>query len=188
MLKMFSPLYKNFKILWDNAYACHDLKETISQTNASVIAKEFNIEDNIFHFGSTSKMTLAGSGISFLSSSKENLDKFIDYRNSVTVGPNKMNQGLHVEYFKIMPIKQQMQKMKEILLPKFEITDHYLTMLKDERLGSFSNPTGGYFFSYDSKNQIVRKLLILAKSLTLNYCHQGPLFLITTILTKRILE
>ena len=176
MFKMFAPLHKNFMILWDNAYACHDLKETISQTNASVIAKEFNLEDNIFHFGSTSKMTLAGSGISFLSSSKENIDKFIDYRNSVTVGPNKMNQGLHVEYFKIMPIKKQMQKMKEILLPKFDITDHYLGMLKDERLGSFSNPTGGYFFSFDSKKSNCEEIIDTCQKLNLKLLPPGSSF------------
>ena len=129
MFEMFSALNNNFMILWDNAYACHDLKNTIEQTNAKSLAKEFNLEDNLFQFGSTSKITLAGSGISFLSSSTKNLEAFIEYRNGLAVGPNKMNQGLHVEYFKKMPIKKQMQKMKEILLPKFEITKNYLNIL-----------------------------------------------------------
>ena len=106
-------------------------------------------------------MTLAGAGISFLASSKENLASFVEYRNGLTVGPNKMNQGLHVEYFKKLPIKEQMQKMKEILLPKFEITEQYLNTLKEADLGNFSDPTGGYFFHMIQVNLIAMKLLYL---------------------------
>ena len=69
-----------------------------------------------------------------------------------------------------------MQKMKEILLPKFEITDHYLTMLKDERLGSFSNPTGGYFFSYDSKKSNCEEIIDTCQKLNLKLLPPGSSF------------
>ena len=176
MFEMFSALNNNFMILWDNAYACHDLKNTIEQTNAKSLAKEFNLEDNLFQFGSTSKITLAGSGISFLSSSTKNLEAFIEYRNGLAVGPNKMNQGLHVEYFKKMPIKKQMQKMKEILLPKFEITRNYLNILKENNLGDFSEPTGGYFFSYDSNKPNCHEIIDNCKELNLKLLPAGSSF------------
>ena len=176
MFQMFSRLNKNFMILWDNAYACHDLKNTIEQTNATSLAKEFDLEENLFHFGSTSKITLAGSGVSFLSSSIKNLKAFIDYRNSLTVGPNKMNQGLHVEYFKKMPLKKQMQKMKEFLLPKFELTEHYLNNLQESNLGTFSDPTGGYFFSYDSNKSNAHEIIDLSRQLNLQLLPAGSSF------------
>ena len=176
MFEMFSTLNNNFMILWDNAYACHDLKNTIEQTNANSLAKEFNLEDNLFHFGSTSKITFAGSGISFLSSSKNNLEAFIEYRNSLAVCPNKINQGLHVEYFKKMPLKKQMQKMKESLLPKFEITKHYLNTLKENNLGNSSDPTGGYFFSYDSNKSNCHEIIDICKELKLQLLPAGSSF------------
>ncbi len=176
MFQLFSKFNNNFMIVWDNAYACHDLKKTISQTSATSLAKEFDLEHNLFQLGSTSKMTLAGAGISFLSASKENLASFIEYRNSFTVGPNKMNQGLHVEYFKRVPIREQMQNLKEILLPKFKITEQYLNTLKEANLGNFSTPTGGYFFSYDSNKSNCDEIISNCEQLNLKLLPAGSSF------------
>lgn len=176
MFELFSKFNNNFMIVWDNAYACHDLKKTISQTSATSLAKEFDLEHNLFQLGSTSKMTLAGAGISFLSASKENLASFIEYRNSFTVGPNKMNQGLHVEYFKRVPIREQMQNLKEILLPKFKITEQYLNTLKEANLGNFSTPTGGYFFSYDSNKSNCDEIISNCEQLNLKLLPAGSSF------------
>jgi len=176
MFELFSKFNNNFMIVWDNAYACHDLKKTISQTSATSLAKEFDLEHNLFQLGSTSKMTLAGAGISFLSASKENLASFIEYRNSFTVGPNKMNQGLHVEYFKRVPIREQMQNLKEILLPKFKITEQYLNALKEANLGNFSTPTGGYFFSYDSNKSNCDEIISNCEQLNLKLLPAGSSF------------
>ena len=176
MFQMFSKFKKNFMILWDNAYACHDLTETITQTNATVLAKEFGLQNNLFQFGSTSKITLAGSGIAFLSSSEENLEQFIDYRNGLAVGPNKMNQGLHVAYFKKLSIRNQMEKMKEILLPKFEIAKHYLSIIKENNLGNFTDPTGGYFLSYDSSKSNCDEIISICQKLNLKLLPAGSSF------------
>ena len=140
----------NFSIFWDNAYACHDIEDTIQQTPADQIAKKLGLENNLFQVGSTSKITLAGSGISFISSSTENLSKFIDFRNAITPGPNKMNQGMHVKYFESVSIEQQMSELKKIIKPKFELVDDILKPLKDSGLCFYEKPTGGYFYSIDS--------------------------------------
>ena len=105
--------------------------------------------DNLFHLSSTSKITLAGSGIAFLSMSSPNINQFIDYRNSVTPGPNKMNQGLHVEYFKTISLEEQMNKLKEVILLKFELMSNTLRA-SARRLCEYKSPTGGYFFTFDS--------------------------------------
>ena len=59
MFDMFAKKKNNFMILWDNAYACHDLKITPEQQPVMAIAKNFNLENNLFIVGSTSKITLA---------------------------------------------------------------------------------------------------------------------------------
>ena len=43
-----------------------------------------------------------------------------------------MNQGLHVEYFKTISVEEQMNKLKEVILPKFELTEQYLSELQQE--------------------------------------------------------
>ena len=47
----------DFSFFWDNAYACHDLYETIKQTPIDQIAKDHDMENNYFQVGSTSKIT-----------------------------------------------------------------------------------------------------------------------------------
>ena len=176
MFKLISQKKDNFMILWDNAYACHDLKPTIKQSSANEIAKNCGVWDNLFHLSSTSKITLAGSGIAFLSMSSSNINQFIDYRNSVTPGPNKMNQGLHVEYFKTISVEEQMNKLKEVILPKFELTEQYLSELQQEGLCEYKSPTGGYFFTFDSTSGKAKEIIdhcdqLGLKLLPLGSCH-----------------
>ena len=160
-------------ILWDNAYACHDLKPTINQDCVNNVARKFGVWNNLFHFSSTSKITLAGSGISFLSMSSANIKKFIDYRNSVTPGPNKMNQGLHVKYFNEVSLEQQMDRLKEIILPKFDLVENYLSELKQDQLGEYISPTGGYFFFFQLKKGRAKKIISLCNELGLKLLPVG---------------
>jgi DNA-binding transcriptional MocR family regulator len=150
---------ENFMIIWDNAYACHDLKETIKQSSASSIARSNGVEENLFILGSTSKITLAGAGISFISSAAENLDQFISYRNSLTPAPNKMNQGLHAKIFSQVSIIDHMTELKKLILPKFELVESYLLNLKKMNLCEFTSPTGGYFFSFESSNKNAEEII-----------------------------
>ena len=173
MFSLISKRKKDFMILWDNAYACHDLKPTINQDCVNNVARKFGVWNKLFHFSSTSKITLAGSGISFLSMSSANIKKFIDYRNSVTPGPNKMNQGLHVKYFNEVSLEQQMDRLKEIILPKFDLVENYLSELKQDQLGEYISPTGGYFFSFSSKKGRAKKIISLCNELGLKLLPVG---------------
>tara|TARA_B100001079_G_C16359307_1_gene492107 strand:+ start:152 stop:1348 length:1197 start_codon:yes stop_codon:yes gene_type:complete len=159
LFRLTYPYKENFCFFWDNAYACHDVDQTIEQTPIDQIAKECDMEHNFFQVGSTSKITLAGAGISFFSSSKDNLAQFVDFRNAITPGPNKMNQGIHVKYFEAMPIKDQMNELKKIIKPKFETVNKYLSPLRDEGLCSYDKPTGGYFFSFNSSSNNADKII-----------------------------
>ena len=176
LFKLFRPYNKNFSIMWDNAYACHDLEKTIEQTPADKIAKELGMHENFFQVGSTSKITLAGAGISFLSSSKNNINKFIDFRNAITPGPNKLNQGLHVKYFKLMSIEDQMAELRKIIAPKFDLVKKYIAPLRDEDLCDYTSPTGGYFFSFDSKKNNAAEIIQTCEALGLRLLPVGSCF------------
>ena len=59
-----------------------------------------NNADIVYEFCSTSKISFAGSGISAMAASFENL-KYIERKMSVqTIGNDKINQLRHVKYFK----------------------------------------------------------------------------------------
>jgi DNA-binding transcriptional MocR family regulator len=176
LFELLEPLKDNFSIFWDNAYACHDIDETIQQTPADQIAKRMGLEDNLFQVSSTSKITLAGSGISFISSSIENLSKFIDFRNAITPGPNKMNQGMHVKYFESVSIEQQMNELKKIIKPKFELVDEVLKPLKTAGLCSYKKPTGGYFYSIDSAKNNADQIVQNCSELGLKLLPMGSCF------------
>ena len=176
LFKLIEPLKENFSIFWDNAYACHDIEDTIQQTPADQIAKKIGLENNLFQVGSTSKITLAGSGISFISSSADNLSKFIDFRNAITPGPNKMNQGMHVKYFELVSIEQQMSELKKIIKPKFELVDHILEPMKDTGLCFYEKPTGGYFYSIDSAKSNADEVVQTCSQLGLKLLPMGSCF------------
>ena len=176
MFKLLQSCNENFMILWDNAYACHDLKDTTTQSPASIMAEEYDLQHNLFILGSTSKITLAGSGLAFFSSSKENNEKFIDYRNSLTPGPNKMNQGLHTIFFQKKSLESQMDGLKKIILPKFQMVDECLLRLKEKNLCSFTSPTGGYFVSFESTNSKAQEIVENCLNLGLRLLPVGSCF------------
>ena len=167
---------RNFMILWDNAYACHDFRETINQTPVMKLADEYELKDNLFIVGSTSKITLAGSGLAFFASSELNISKFIEYRNSLTPGPNKLNQGMHVNYFKKSSLQSQMESLKEVILPKFELVEKYLDELKKDGFCDYIQPSGGYFISYESSNSNAEQIIEYCSKLGLKLLPIGSCF------------
>ena len=176
LFKLTQPYKNNFSFFWDNAYACHDLDETIEQTPINKIAKDHAMEDNYFQVGSTSKVTLAGAGISFLSSSETNLNAFIDFRNAITPGPNKMNQGLHVKYFEAISLDSQMKELKKVIKPKFELVDSHLEPLQSDGLCTYVKPTGGYFFSFNSTRNNADEIIQCCSKLGLKLLPVGSCF------------
>ena len=176
LFKLAQPYKNNFSFFWDNAYACHDLYETIEQTPIDQIAKDHDMENNYFQVGSTSKITLAGAGISFFSSSKSNLDTFIDFRNAITPGPNKMNQGLHMKYFEAISLENQMDGLKNVIKPKFDLVDSCLKPLQDNELCTYVKPTGGYFFSFNSTRNNADEIIDSCSKLGLKLLPLGACF------------
>lgn len=156
---------KNFRIMWDNAYAVHFLGERPADL-ASIYAEctRAGTEDNVVITGSTSKVTFAGSGISFLGSSDSNLAEFQKYIANLTIGPDKLNQLRHVAFLKDYDgILRHMSDHKAILKPKFDIVKDTLTEhLAGRGMGTWTNPEGGYFVSFDTLPGLAKRVVQLS--------------------------
>jgi DNA-binding transcriptional MocR family regulator len=148
----------NFRIVWDNAYAEHHLVDNPPQlANILTYSEKFGTLDNVFVIGSTSKITFAGAGISFIATSEQNLAQFVDQLTIATIGPDKVNQLRHVRFLRDMPtVRALMQKHRNILQPKFDLLLAKLDAglagktVDDKPIGRWTRPAGGYFVEFDT--------------------------------------
>lgn len=143
----------DFKIFCDNAYAVHHLAEVNDPLkNMLAACKDAGKPDRVFLFGSTSKISFAGSGVAMMAASRKNIEFILSKMQFQTIGPNKLNQLRHVLFFNdVAGIEAHMKKHAAILKPKF---DAVLDVLEKELAGCdialWSKPKGGYFISIDT--------------------------------------
>ncbi len=163
------PAARGFRIFWDNAYSVHHLyEEEDKQDKILNILEECEKAGNpdmVYEFASTSKISFSGAGVAAMATSKANID-FIKKQMTVqTIGHDKINQLRHAKYFKDFEgVKKHMMKHAEIMRPKFEAV---LEILERELgglgVGTWTNPRGGYFISFDSLEGCAKEIVRLAK-------------------------
>ena len=156
----------DFKIFWDNAYAFHHLTEDEAKSaDILTLAAASGHPHRPVLFASTSKITFAGAGVAFLGGSVETVKWYIGHLGKGAIGPDKVNQLRHAEFFgSPQGVRDHMLKHREIIAPKFEAVQRVLT----ERLGglgiaSWTEPTGGYFVSVDLLDGTASRVVQLAK-------------------------
>ena len=168
-----------FRVMWDNAYSVHDFSENPKKlANVMNYCKNFGTEDNLILTASTSKITFAGGGISFLGASKKNLDNFKKRLSIMSIGPNKLNQKKHTLFLKNLNcLKKLMQEHAKILKPKFDLVNLSLERgLAGKGLGKWFKPEGGYFISFDSLDGLASKIVKLASEAGLKLTPAGSTF------------
>ena len=155
----------DFRIFWDNAYAVHHLSEKPDQlADVLALCAEQGNADRVFVFGSTSKVTFPGSGISFFGSSPANVAWFLANSAKQTIGPDKINQLRHVEFFgDAEGVAAHMRRHAELIGPKFETVDQILEK-ELTGLASWKTPAGGYFISLDVPEGCAREVVAKAKA------------------------
>jgi DNA-binding transcriptional MocR family regulator len=156
----------DFKIFWDNAYAFHHLtEEEAKSADVLSLAAAAGHPHRPVMFASTSKITYAGAGVAFLAGSVETVKWYIQNLGKGAIGPDKLNQLRHAEFFgSPQGVRDHMLKHREIIAPKFEAVERVLS----RRLGglgvaSWTHPIGGYFVSLDVLDGTASRVVDLAR-------------------------
>ncbi len=159
------PAAADFRIYWDNAYGIHDLYPGDGDTLLNIMdeCEKAGNPDMVYVFGSTSKISLAGSGIAALAASRANIDSIKKQLAFQTIGYDKVNQMRHVKFFgDINGMKEHMKKHADMIRPKFEAVLESL----EENLGglgicAWTKPKGGYFISFDTLEGCAKRVVSL---------------------------
>ena len=155
----------DFRILWDNAYAVHDLDDDPPVlANLMDRCRAAGTADSVVLFASTSKITRAGAGVAFLAASLANLAAFTKHLGVQTIGPDKVNQLRHVRFLRDAGgIRALMRRQAAIVRPKFDLVRRHLEDgLVPDCLGSWTNPRGGYFLSFETPPGLASRVVALA--------------------------
>ena len=148
-----APAAKDFRIIWDNAYAIHDLHPGHPDRLLNLMAElvKNGKEDMALLFTSTSKVSFPGGGISAVGASERNIAYIKKHMALQTIGYDKVNQLRHARFFPdAKSLREHMEKHAAILRPKFAAV---LGTLQHELEGldiaQWNKPNGGYFISLD---------------------------------------
>lgn len=158
------PAAKDFRIVWDNAYCVHDIKDEGDEL-LNIFRVDGVNEDMIIEVCSTAKMTFPGAGISALVASDANMKQIKNRLNCQTISYDKMNQLRHVRFFKNLDgIKSHMKKHAAIMKPKFDmVIEHLENELGGLGIASWIDPKGGYFISLDVMDGCAKRVGELCK-------------------------
>lgn len=148
------PAAEDFRIFWDNAYCIHHLYEDKQDEILNILdeCEKAGNPNMVYIFASTSKISFPGSGVSAIATSLENIGFIKNQMTVQTIGHDKINQLRHVRFFKDLDgLKAHMKKHAELMRPKFEAV---LDVLNEElgglEIGSWIEPRGGYFISFNA--------------------------------------
>ena len=173
------PAAKDFRIFWDNAYCIHHLTDTPTPIlNILDEAKKAGNEDIVYIFGSTSKITFPGAGVAVMGASKRNVEDLKKALGISIISYDKMNQLRHVKYFgTFADMCEHMKKHKEIIAPKFRIVcDTLEKEIAPLGIGTWTNPEGGYFVSFNSMNGCAKRIVQLCSDAGVTLTGAGATF------------
>ena len=169
----------DFRIVWDNAYAVHTLTEDFPEVLPILeIAEQEGNPDRFWAMSSSSKITFAGSGVSFFGSSEDNLEWYLEHAGIRGIGPNKINQLAHYEFFgSAEGVRAIMRRHAALLAPKFEsilrILDKRLTQYD---IAEWTQPKGGYFISLNVPDGTATRVWELARDAGILLTQAGSAF------------
>lgn len=169
----------DFRLFWDNAYAVHHLTdEQVEIANIVQLCDQHGYPNRALVFASTSKMTMAGSGVALFGSSPRNVGWMLDRLNIHTVGPDKLNQLRHVRFLKDgAGIRSLMNQHRAIMAPKFsEVLSIFERVLGGSGVAQWTSPKGGYFISLDVLPGCAKRVIDLAKNAGVSLTAAGAPF------------
>lgn len=156
----------DFRIMWDNAYAVHDLDgEGDTLLDIFTECRRAGNENRVFYYSSTSKITFPGAGVAMMAMSEENMEQAKPILSVSTIGYDKLNQLRHIAFLKNAEnTKAHMRQLGRMIGEKFEITLGILDRdLADTGIASYTRPRGGYFISLDVLPGTAKRVFDLMK-------------------------
>jgi DNA-binding transcriptional MocR family regulator len=169
----------DFRLFWDNAYAVHTLTpDFMRQIDVLGPAAAAGNQNRPLVFASTSKITFAGAGVSFLGGSLGNIAWYLQHAGKKSIGPDKVNQFRHLKFFGDADgVRMHMQRHRELLAPKFALVGQVLEdRLGESKIASWTDPKGGYFVSLDVWPGTARRTVALAKDAGIAVTEAGSAF------------
>ena len=161
------PAAPDFRIYWDNAYCVHHLYDDDQDFLIEILdeCEKAGNPDIVYKFCSTSKISFPGSGVACIAASPANIADIKKQLKIQTIGHDKVNQLRHVRFFKdIDGIHAHMRKHAAIMRPKFEAVEATLEKeLGGLGIGSWINPKGGYFISFESMEGCAKAIVAKCK-------------------------
>jgi len=156
----------DFRLMWDDAYSVHHLtSDQVTVAPIVSLCAEAGNADRVFVFGSSSKITFAGAGVSFLGTSPANLAWFQGHLSKRTIGPDKVNQLRHVRFLRDADgVRKLMERHRDNLAPKFAKVQEILAEgLGGTGVATWTEAYGGYFVSLDVLDGTASEVIRLAK-------------------------
>lgn len=173
------PAAPDFAIMWDNAYCVHEFRGEYQEfPDLIAMCEEAGNPDMVYEFASTSKITFAGSGISVMASSKENIDYFTKLFSVQMISNDKLNQLRHVRFLKDKAHTLEiMQAHAQIMAPKFRVVSEALhRVILPRGFAYWNEPKGGYFVSLHTMPGTAKRALALCKDAGLEMTPAGATY------------
>lgn len=171
------PAAKDFRIFWDNAYCVHDLypEEAAPLPDILSLCEQAGSPDLVYEFCSTSKAAFPGAGISGVAASAANLIELRRVWKFATIGPDKLNQLRQARFFRnTAGLKAHMARHADLLRPKFERVEAILKEdLARSGAGSWTEPKGGYFISFNTLPGCAARTVELCKKAGVKFTPAG---------------
>ena len=173
------PAAPDFTIMWDNAYCVHEFEgEYVPFPDIISLCAEAGNPDMVLEFASTSKITLAGGGISVMAGSASNMAYFTKQFGAQMISHDKVNQLRHVRYLKDKAHTLEIMKRHAAVLgPKFAIVADILEeQIRPLGFASWNRPKGGYFISFNTMPGTAKRARALCKEAGVEFTPAGATY------------
>ncbi|HWQ06360.1 MAG TPA: aminotransferase class I/II-fold pyridoxal phosphate-dependent enzyme [Feifaniaceae bacterium] len=163
-----SPAAPDFALMWDNAYCIHAFEPGDEAfPDIITLCREAGHPDLVYEFASTSKVTYAGAGVSCMAASVENIKYVLSLMTYQTIGPNKVDELMHVRFLKDRETTLlHMQKHAAFMKPKFDLVCDMLdSQIAPLGIASWHRPKGGYFVSLNAMPGTAKRIVALCKEI-----------------------
>ena len=173
------PAAPDFIIMWDNAYCIHEFEgEFVPFADIISLCEAAGNPDMVLEFASTSKITIAGGGISVMAGSVANIQYLSKLWGVQTISYDKVNQLRHVRFLKDKAHTLQIMKAHGAIMgPKFRcVLEKLDAQIAPAQIAQWNKPKGGYFVSLNAMPGTAKRTLALCKEAGVTMTDAGATF------------